>query len=374
MTAEAPPLGILHVALSARYGGADVRVVQLAAALSADHRCTVVCVDGSGLHERLREARINHVPLSSGRGNPLTGHAVAQLLRSGRFDVVDAHNPQSQLWGALAARVTGTGLVLTAHSQYRQEHGEQSVRGPAYESVLRLGRRLNAEFVAVSDATAAYLQGLGVAPERVSVIPNAIGEPPETEAASDLVPPSWPAERLVLVTVGRLEPVKGLADLLNALAAVRAEGIDAGLVMVGEGREQDALEQQVRALGLSDAVAFAGFRRDVHAVLARSDVFCLPSHSEGLPFALLEAAMAGRPVLVSAVGEVPNVVQPDCGIVVPPADPGALADGIRRLAASPAERDRMGGALRGSVAARFSIASLAERTLAVYRRAIDARR
>lgn len=366
--------GILHIDLSARYGGADVRVTQLAEALSEHHRCSVVCIEGSGLHERLREMRVNHVPLSSGRGDPLTGHAIAQLLRSGRFNVVDAHNPQSQLWGALAAAATRTpGLVLTAHSQYRQEHGHRSVRGHAYESVLRLGRRLGARFVAVSDATGEYLRGLGIDPDRVAVIPNAIGAQPPVPPAEDVVPATWPPDRLVLGTVGRLEPVKGLTDLLDALATVRAEGIDAGLVMVGEGRERAALESQVRELGLSDAVAFAGFRKDVDAVLPALDVFCQPSHSEGLPFALLEAAASARAVLVTAVGEVPGVVPDGGGIVVAPGDPAALADGLRRLASSPEVRLRMGTALRESVGARFSIEALTEGTLAVYEAAIAGR-
>lgn len=366
--------GILHVALSTRYGGADVRVAQLAAALGVDHRCTVVCIEGSGLHERLRQARINHVPLSTGRGDPMTGHAIAQLLRSGRYDVIDAHNPQSQFWGALAARVTGAAApVLTVHSQYRHEHGSRSVRGRAYESVLRLGRAIGAEFIAVSAATGRYLEETGVPRDRIDVIPNAIRAPVGVAPAADVVPPSWPAGRLVLGTIGRLEPVKGIDDLLQALAVVRAEHLDAGLVMVGEGRERERLETRARALGVADAVAFAGFRRDIDAVLPALDVFCLPSHSEGLPFALLEAAVAARPVLVTAVGEVPDVVRNGNGVVVPPGDPAALADGIRRLAGSPAERDGMGRSLRRSVETRFSVDRLTERTLAVYERTITAR-
>ena len=108
-------------------------------------------------------------------------------------------------------------------------------------------------------------------------------------------------------------------------------------------------------------------------MLPALDVFCQPSHSEGLPFALLEAAASARAVLVTAVGEVPGVVPDGGGIVVAPGDPAALADGLRRLASSPEVRLRMGTALRESVGARFSIEALTEGTLAVYEAAIAGR-
>jgi glycosyltransferase involved in cell wall biosynthesis len=360
--------GVLSVSLARRFGGADVRVTETARALAAHVPVTVVCLAGSPLHDRLREAGIDHRALTVGRGDPRAGHAVATLLRTGRYRVVDAHNPQSQWWSLLAARAVGTPvLVMTAHSQYRYEHGPASVRGRAYEAVLRAGRVAGARFVAVSEATADYLRQIGVPPGRVRVIPNAVAASPAVEPDRAALPAGWPADALVLGTAARLEPVKGVADLLEALAAVRADGLDARLLVVGDGRARADLDAAVARLGLGGAVAFTGFRPDVARLLPLMDVFCMASHSEGLPFALLEAAAARRPALVTGVGEMPRVVaHGGTGWVARPREPASLAEGIRWMAADAGRRAAAGEALRADVLARYGPEPLARATLAAY--------
>ena len=102
--------------------------------------------------------------------------------------------------------------------------------------------------------------------------------------------------------VARLEPVKGVADLIEALALAAPDVPRLRLLVVGDGRSREALEQQTAELGLGDRVRFTGFRDDVGTLLSGLDVFCLPSHSEGLPFALLEACAHRLPLLVTGVG------------------------------------------------------------------------
>jgi glycosyltransferase involved in cell wall biosynthesis len=156
--------------------------------------------------------------------------------------------------------------------------------------------------------------------------------------------------------VGRLEARKGHRFFLDAMRRVvdRAPGT-IGLI-VGEGREKEALLAQRDALGLGDAVRLVGYWPDLAEAFAALDVFVLPSLMEGHPLAILEAMAAGKPVVATDVGGNGEAVQPDVtGLLVPPADPAALADAILSLLAEPERSLALGEAGRRSLDRRFSL-------------------
>ena len=159
---------------------------------------------------------------------------------------------------------------------------------------------------------------------------------------------------LRLLCVGRLIERKGQDQLLRSLHALRALGMDVRLELVGEGDARPSLEQLAEALGLQNAVHFAGYvpRDRIAAVYGASDIFVLPSFNEGMSVATLEAMASGLPVVVTRVGGVDELVAEGVnGLTFDWGDIGAMTECLQRLAADAALRSRMGGASRDRAAA-----------------------
>jgi glycosyltransferase involved in cell wall biosynthesis len=126
------------------------------------------------------------------------------------------------------------------------------------------------------------------------------------------------------------------------------------LVVVGDGEVRGQLAALSRELGIGDAVSFLGYRRDLPAIAAATDVAVLGSANEGTPVSLIEAAAAGRPAIATRVGGVSEVVTPETGLLVPSGDPEALAGAITKLAADAGLRARLGAAARERALRRYS--------------------
>lgn len=150
---------------------------------------------------------------------------------------------------------------------------------------------------------------------------------------------------LRLIFVGRLEKVKGLDTLLAAMEILKAEPLDIRLTIVGDGSLRSWLETELVSHGLSDRVDLTGpvpFGRELFDLYRSADIMVLPSYSEGLPLVLVEAMANSLPVIASAVGGIPEIVEHEKnGLMVPPGNPSELADAIRRLASSPELRARL---------------------------------
>jgi len=174
------------------------------------------------------------------------------------------------------------------------------------------------------------------------------------------------AERIV-GCAGRLLPLKGLVYLLRAIASLRAEFANLVLEIAGSGPERATLEREVQRLGLSDGVRFLGWVEELAPVLARWEVFVLPSLEEGFGIAALEAMAAGLPVVASAVGGIPELVEDGrTGWLVPPADPRALAERLRALLLDAGRRRALGEAGRARAFEQFSMARLVTEISRVY--------
>ena len=202
----------------------------------------------------------------------------------------------------------------------------------------------------------------------VRVIHNAvvpIEASPEVERVA-VIDALRPLPRPLLAFVGRLSHEKGADVLLDALARLRTRGFPGGLAIAGSGPEAAALAALARTSGLDSAVKFLGDVSAVDALYAAVDVVVLPSRSEGLPNVLLEALHAGRPVVATRVGAVPDVLaEPRAGVVVPPGDADALADAVEQVVRQIG--DPAAGAARQMVVRAFSVERRAARHLDVYR-------
>jgi glycosyltransferase involved in cell wall biosynthesis len=205
-----------------------------------------------------------------------------------------------------------------------------------------------------------------LAPEQnVALVPNAIDAAPLLQLRRSS------SKTLRLLHIGRLIRAKGVLEMVQGLALAREQGVEAHLVIAGDGPAAAELHAAVERLGLGAQVSFAGptFGEAKAKLLGEADVLVFPTyHREGLPYALLEGMAAGVVPITTRVAAIPDVVTESVhGLFVPPRDPQAVADAIVALAHDPAWRERMSAACRARVAAAYSIERLADDFTALYR-------
>jgi glycosyltransferase involved in cell wall biosynthesis len=189
-----------------------------------------------------------------------------------------------------------------------------------------------------------FRKELGFPIEKLHCIPNGVRVP---NRSSELVEQKrrefgLGPDVFTFFYVGRLNQVKDLGTMLDAFAALAADGsLHTRLYLVGDGPEREMLETKRETLGLSERVTFLGARSDVSEVLMAADAFVMSSKSEGLPMALLEAMAAGVPCVATAVGGIPDLFGDDRGLSVPAQDALALAHAMAAIAQSPELRQRL---------------------------------
>jgi glycosyltransferase involved in cell wall biosynthesis len=259
---------------------------------------------------------------------------LVRFLRSARFDLVHTHLTYANILGVLAGKLAGLPAVATLHSTVRLTEYAR----PAVEALERASLRFLADrVVAVGDTVARVYRPL-LGRKAITVIPNAVPEGVILDVEERLAlrrEIAGEPERTILISVGRFAPPKGFEDLVNAFAAVHAAQPDTTLAMVGDGPLLAGIQAQVQRLGLQGRVCLPGSRKDVPRWLAAADLYVSASRWEGLPLAILEAMIAGLPVVATAVGDVPQVIAPEAGRVVPPGRPEELAAAIGQLLADP---------------------------------------
>lgn len=364
---------VLLIDLARYYGGTEQRVLHLATLLEErGAEVLVVCLDDGMLLPRLRELGVACAPVSIGRADPRLPLVLARLVRRFRPTVVDTHGVHSQFWGlpvALLARVPS--VLLTVHSEYGEEQAGLR-RGRWYEQVLRSARRSRATYIAVSEPVRRYLRSIGIPDGRIrllwNAVPNAtevqLGDPAATRRSLGL-----PDDAFVVTTAARLHPSKGHRFFVETLATTASDLPHVHWLIVGEGREEESIRDQVEAAGLGDRVHLLGFRDDVPALMHASDAFVLPSLAEGLPLVVLEATLQGLPVLTTTVGGLPYAYDDGEIALVPPEDPTALAERLRRLVSEAGYREELARAGQAATRDRLTTETLIDLTLETYERA-----
>ena len=290
---------------------------------------------------------------------------LASIIRQRQVDVLHSHEFYMGVAGGLVAKVLGRGHVITMHGSHY--FAERKLRARALRFVAKLGDGI----VGVSAATAKELHDvLGLGPDVVHRIDNGIAFEAGDAAAPRRELGLRDGEQLIL-SIGRLSPEKGHAVMVKALAelAASADGVPPWRAAIaGGGPEEAPVGALVESAGLGARVRLLGRREDVSSLHAAADIFVLPSLSEGLPLALLEAMNAGAAIVASDVGGIPEVVtHGETALLCPPGDPSALAATIRRLLGDPGERKRLGAAARRLVRERYDIAKMVDQYERLYR-------
>lgn len=356
--AAAGPLRVAFLITGLGPGGAERQLLLLSSRLHARGWPVLVVSlgGGTGLEEAFRQAGVP-VVLAAGRPGRAPGPwallRTARLLRRWRPDVVHGFMFHASVLARLL-RPALPGALQVSSVRTSGEHA--GPRGWVY----RLTDGLCDVVTHVSPAEARDFVARRVARAAGTVwIPNGVetGEPPARPVEAR--PFRW-------VALGRLEEAKDYPLLLEAFARVAAR-VPAELWIAGEGSLRPALEAQVARLGLGERVRLPG-HRPAAEVLARADGFVLSSRREGLPNALLEAAGAALPVVATAVGAVPDVMDRlRSGRVVPPGDAQALAAAMLEvMEMDPAERARLGAQGRAAVVRDFAMDQVADRWCALY--------
>ncbi|WP_380638107.1 glycosyltransferase [Saccharothrix lopnurensis] len=320
-------------------GGAEALVAGMTRAGGRFGWHSAVASGGGHRAEALRALGVPTftVPVARRRPAGVLRAATATRAAIGSFrpEVVLAHNVSASLVTRLAALPHRLPLLTVFHG----------VSDADYAGAARVLRRTSRTVVAVADATADRLRAAGV-PDPV-VIPNAVF--PQAERVDRAVVRAVHGvgrDVPVALCPARLEPQKRHDVLLEAWARLDP---DAVLWLAGDGSRRDVLEKLTAELGITDRVRFLGNRCDVPDLLAAADVTVLTSDWEGMPLAVLESLAAGRPVVATDVDGVRQALAGGGGIVVPPRDPGATAEALRRLLDDPGVRADLGAEGRASV-------------------------
>jgi glycosyltransferase involved in cell wall biosynthesis len=212
--------------------------------------------------------------------------------------------------------------------------------------------------VAPSRAIGQFLQReLRVPARRVRVLHNGVAIPAGREHRDGV---------RTFATASSFAPCKATPLLVEAFLAVATERPDLRLRMIGDGPERRRCEQLARRADRERQVEFTGYRSDVIAELAQSDVFVLPSLNENLPLALLQAMATGLPCIASDLGGVPEVITEDCGVLVAPGNIGSLRAAMERLIDEPGLAERLGSAARDRVVEGFSLAECADKHMRLW--------
>src|SRR5579863_7770478 len=378
--AAAAPLAIAGVDPERNFAGGETQVLGLALELRAmGHRAELLCDPAGELWRRANAAGLVCHPMPI--RNALDAAAAAALrrrLRAGRYDVVHFHTSRAH---AMAPWVRGLAraAVVTRRMDY--------VPNRLFARWL-YGRRAVDGVAAISTGVADALVRAGVARERITVIPSGVDcahfRPPTADerAAARAALGLGDADRAV-GAVGVLEPRKGHRFLVEAMAMLERDDTGGGLpraqvarqaaprivtIIAGDGSLRDPLAAEIQRRGMGEAVRMVGRVGDARAILWALDTFVMPSLSEGLGVALLEAMACGLPAVASRVGGILDAVDEGrTGVLVGAEDADALAGALAGLSANAPARVAMGAAARSRADEYFSMVSMARRTVELYR-------
>jgi glycosyltransferase involved in cell wall biosynthesis len=350
-------------------GGAERIAARTTMALDPDRFERILCATrrpiSPQLDGELAEAGVRVIRLQRRtRADVAAWLPLVRLLRRERIDVVHTHLFGSNVWGALLARASGVRAVI-AH-----EHGQ------AYSSGIRaavnrrvIAPRVDALLCVCRHDRTRMIELQGVAPEKLRVLPNGIPPAPEIgpDGAAVRTRLGLEAGTPVVSIVANLRSEKGVHEAVAAFAHVHRELPEARMLVIGTGPELGRVEATVAEHDLADSVSLLGRRSDVPDLLAATDVAVLSSAREGCPVALLEYMAAGRAIVATGVGGVPDVIDDGVhGLIVPPHDAAVMGSAILTLLRDTELRTRLGDAARIRQRREFTFAAMMGRLQDLY--------
>jgi glycosyltransferase involved in cell wall biosynthesis len=364
--ARAGEARVLQVALSLHPGGTERLIVEIVRRLRAEIPMAVCCLDEPGRWgAELADEGVAVTALGRAPGfRPGLGIAIARAAERCQATVLHCHQYSPFVYGAIARlRRPRLRLLFTEHG--RLSDAPPSARRRWVNPVLARTAR---HVYAVSHDLARHMAAEGLPASRIEVVHNgiAVSQLPSADVrAAVRAELGADKDTTVLGTVARLDPVKDLVRLVEAVGRLSTEA-PILLVIVGDGPERPRIQRAAEALAGGRRIAILGHREDARRLLAGFDLFVNCSVSEGVSLTILEAMAAGLPIVATAVGGTPEIIDETCARLVDARDTEWLATALAALIGDPDLGRRLGVHARARVVERFTIERMVQQYLSAY--------
>jgi glycosyltransferase involved in cell wall biosynthesis len=368
------PLNILHV-FRAPVGGLFRHVLDLTKEqIARGHRVGLIADSNTG--GARAEAVLGELAPSLALGLtrvPMRRHIgpddvgvlahVMQRIRQSHADVVHGHGAKGGAYGRLSF---GAPRALRAYTPHGGSllFGHDTVAGKFYLGTERLLMLRGDLFLFESKYSAEiFRRKIGKPSGLIRIVHNGVSR-------SEFAPIDCRPDATDLVFMGELRPVKGIDVLIDAISLLHRKGRNVTLTLVGDGPDREQLEAQIARLGLSQSIAFTG-AMPARQALALGRIMVVPSRAESLPYVVLETAAAGKPLITTKVGGIPEIYGPLTDRLAPAENSGALAEAIVRVLDQPEVTAKVATELRDRVAGSFSVDVMVDGVLAAYREGLE---
>ena len=358
---------ILHVETGRHLYGGPQQVVYLVDGLAArGNECILVCPPGSGVDgaARKRGIKVRNLFCAGDLDLPFA-YRLRQFITEWGPDLVHCHSRRgADILGGLAASFADVPAVVSR----RVDNAEMAL-------MAAFRYRPFAKIIAISEAISAVLRAAGIDESRIEVIKSAVdveefAAPPDREAFRQEF--ALGGNEVIVAAAGQLIARKGHQFLIDAVANLAESGRSFKVLIFGEGELAESLHKEVVSRGLDDIIRFEGFREDLDRWMGAFDLFVHPALSEGLGIVTLKAQAAGVPVVGFRTGGLPEAVAHETsGILVPTGDVTALTTAIAALIDDGERRARYGAAGRARMRETFSVETMTEKHLQLYKRLLS---
>ncbi len=359
---------ILHTEASVGWGGQEIRILsEMLGMKERGHMAALAAPEHAKIYKRASEAGIKVFGIDFDcRSLFITGHKLRKLIQSERIEILNTHSSRDSWAGGLAGRIARIKVVRTRHisSRLRPNPFTRLVYGPLNDGVITTGSFIKEQLV----------RELKLSPDKIFPIPTGIDVERFAAADGERVRREFgiAADEPVVGIAAALRSWKGHLHIVRAMAEVVRHFPDARLLIAGEGDLRKGITELIAELGLQDSVILAGHREDIPDIIAAFDVSVMASYaSEGIPQFALQSMAAGKPVVGTDTGGIPEVVKDGInGCIVPPRNPEALAGAILKLLSEPGKAREMGMAGRRMAIEGHTKEKMLDDTEALYRKVL----
>lgn len=356
---------ILHTEWSNGWGGQEQRIIlECLKAIERGHQVLIACQPGSGILAKAQEKNIPTVEVTMRSGfDPRAILQLAQLMRSCKADVVNTHSGKDTWLGSIAARLAGVRLLVrTRHLSVPISTSPLNFVHRMADGIITTGETIRQELITRNRLPA----------ERIISIATGVSikrfDPQSVDATAVRLELGLPHDAQVVTMVAVLRGMKRHDLFVEAALILRDHFPEAHFLIVGEGPGREWIEGLIRDAGMQGRITMTGYRQDVEAVMAASDVVVLTSdRNEGVPQSLSQAMAMGKPVVAAPVGSTAELVRhEETGLIATCGDAPSFAEAIARLLEDPELSRRLGEAARQHILNNYTDDIMIDRTIAFY--------
>jgi glycosyltransferase involved in cell wall biosynthesis len=358
---------ILHINTERTWRGGEQQTLYLLEGLKARAiACHLVCQAGSPLQERADEAGIDVFPVvMRGEADLFAGMRIRRLIKKYSYSIIHSHTSHAHTIAYLASVGTAVRRLVTRRVDF-------SIFRSSFLHLSGFKYRFMADdYIAISNRIKAVLVNDGISDRRIFVVHSGVDPERFRQASGDHLRSEFDIKdhEKIVINVAHLAGHKGQKYLIRAIPYVLTKMPNTRFFIVGRGELMEELQALASSLRLKGQLVFTGFRGDVGDFYKIADLYVMSSVEEGLGTAVLDAMAAGKPVVATTAGGLPEIVcDGKTGRLVAPADPAALAEGMLDLLTRPELADAMAAEARAKVRQCFSIQAMVDKNIEVYRK------